>query len=162
VRYTPTKVFTRILARQNKIARLFQRQLGFWRRHMSFSHRCSVLRPLYRTLHDLLRYRRSLALLRPVCLQPVCLSSVCPSLFCPSDWLANPIAWASFTRLILPLFVDSLDSELYYRSGYRTAALASSSTSAVGTVFPAAFHYAERAPRVTSSLTAKSPTIRSL
>jgi hypothetical protein len=29
-------------------------------------------------------------------------------------------------------------------------------------VFSAAFHYAERAPRVTSSLTAESPTIRSL
>jgi hypothetical protein len=74
------------LARQNKVARLFQRQLGFWRHHMGFNHRRSVLRPLYRTLHGLLRYQRSLALLRPVC---------------PSDWIANPIAWASFTRLTL-------------------------------------------------------------
>jgi hypothetical protein len=39
---------------------------------------------------------------------------------------------------------------------------ASSSTSAVGQSFSAAFHHAERAPRVTSSLTAESPTIRSL
>ena len=38
-----------------------------------------------------------------VCLQSVCLSPVCPSLFCPSDWLANPIACASFPRLTLPL-----------------------------------------------------------
>jgi hypothetical protein len=94
------------LARQNIVARLFQRQLGFRHRHtwisvwshMGFSHRCSILRPLYRTLHSLLRYQRSSALFRPVCLQPVC-----PSLFCPSDWLANPIACASFTRFTLPL-----------------------------------------------------------
>jgi hypothetical protein len=49
------------------------------------------------------------------------------------------------------LFVDSLDSELWYRSGCRAAALAS-----------AAFHHAERAPGVTSSLTAEPSTIRSL
>src|SRR5437868_6384482 len=36
-----------------------------------------------------------------VCLQPVCLSPVCPSLFCRSDWLANPIACASFRCLKL-------------------------------------------------------------
>src|SRR3954453_4730214 len=35
------------------------------------------------------------------------------------------------------------------------------STEAVGQSFSAAFHHAERAPRVTSSLTAESPTIRS-
>jgi hypothetical protein len=89
------------------------------------------------------------------CLQPVCLSPACPSLFCPSDWLANPIACASFPRLTL--VVDSLDSKLWYRSGYRAAALASSSTLAVGP----AFRHAERAPRVTSSQTAESSTIRS-
>jgi hypothetical protein len=98
IRYTPSEVhayegFYENLACQNKVARLFQRQLGFWCRHMGLSHRRIVLRPLYRTLHDLLRYQRSLALLRPVCLQSVC----------PSDLLANPIACASFTRLILPL-----------------------------------------------------------
>ena len=69
-----------------------------------------------------------------VCLQLVCLSPVCPSLFCPSDWLANPIACASFPASP-SLFVDSLDSKLWYRSGCRAAALASSSTSAVGQSF---------------------------
>src|SRR2546421_902824 len=62
---------------------------------MSFSHRRSVLRPLFRTLHGLLGYQRSSALFRPVCLsstclsvfnlsvclQPVCLSSTCLSVF---------------------------------------------------------------------------------
>src|ERR1700733_4823107 len=38
-----------------------------------------------------------------VCFQSVCLLPVCPSLFCRSDWLANPIACASFPRLTLPL-----------------------------------------------------------
>ena len=69
-----------------------------------------------------------------VCLQSVCLSPVCPSLFCRSDWLANPIACASFPHLTL-LIVDSLDSKLWYRSGCRAAALASSSISAVGQSF---------------------------
>ena len=88
--YTPNEVypnelyafegFYEDLARQNKVARLFQRQLGFWRRHMGFGHRRNVLRPLYRTLHDLLRYRRSLALLRPVCLSSTCLSIICLSI----------------------------------------------------------------------------------
>jgi hypothetical protein len=41
-----------------------------------------------------------------VCLQPVCLSPVCPSLFCRSDWLANPIACASFRCLkICSIFI---------------------------------------------------------
>jgi hypothetical protein len=69
-----------------------------------------------------------------VCLQPVCLSPVCPSLFCPPDWLANPIACASFPASP-SLFVDSLDSKLWYRPGCRAAALASSSALAVGQPF---------------------------
>src|SRR3984885_6611715 len=79
-----------------------------------------------------------------VCLQLVCLSPVCPSLFCLSDWLANPIACVSFPASP-SLSVDSLDSELWYRSGCRAAALASNSTLVVGVVFSAAFHHAERA-----------------
>jgi hypothetical protein len=114
------------LARQNIVAHLFQCQLGFRRRHtwvsvwshMGFSHRRSVLRPLFRTLHGLLRYQRSSALFRPVCLSSTCLSSTCLSstclsstclsitrlsiTFCRSDWLANSIACASFPRLTLP------------------------------------------------------------
>jgi hypothetical protein len=76
------------LARQNIVARLFQRQLGFRRRHtwvsvwshMGFSHRRSVLRPLFRTLHGLLRYQRSSVLFRPVCLSSTYLSITCLSI----------------------------------------------------------------------------------
>jgi hypothetical protein len=102
----PYEGFYEDLARQSIVARLSQRQLGFRRRHtwvsvwshMGFSHRRSVLRPLFRPLHGLLRYQRSSALFRPVCL-----STFCPSLFRRSDWLANPIACASFPCLTLPL-----------------------------------------------------------
>jgi hypothetical protein len=97
--------------------------------HMRFSHRRSVLRPLFRTLHSLLGYQRPSACFDlSVCLQPVCLS-----LFCRSDWLVNPIACASFPSPALS--VDSLDSELWYHFGSRAAALASSSTLAVGQSF---------------------------
>src|SRR5271154_1882922 len=89
-----------------------------------FSHRCSVLRLLFRTPHGLLGYQRSSALFRPVCLSLTCLSpdsqSDCLRFFSPP----HP-----------PSFVDSLDSELWYRSGCRAAALASSSTEAVGQSF---------------------------
>src|SRR5271169_4140017 len=68
--------FCEDLARQNTVAHLSQLQLGFRRcriwvsvlSHMGFSHRRSVLRPLFRTLHGLLGYQRSSALFRPVCL----------------------------------------------------------------------------------------------
>jgi hypothetical protein len=94
------------LARQNTVARLFQRQLGSASSHMGFGvvaygfqssswcpkgqclGRCTVC----------LGHQRSSALFRPVCLSPIC-----PSCFCRSDWLANPIACASFPRLTLPL-----------------------------------------------------------
>ena len=73
---------------------------------------------------------------RPV---STCLSvfnlSLCPSLFCRSDWLANPIAYASFPRLTLSPFVDSLDSELWYRFGCRAAALASAAPRPLGSLF---------------------------
>jgi hypothetical protein len=61
------------------------------------------------------------------------------------------IACASFPRPALrpPWFVDSLDSELWYRSGCRAAALASGSTEAVEQSFRQLFHHSERAPRVT-------------
>jgi hypothetical protein len=90
--------FYEYLARQNTVAYLFQLQLGFRRRRIWVSVIVAVSqRPLFRTLHGLLGYQRSSALFRPVCLSPVC-----PSLFCRSDWLANPIACASFPRLALP------------------------------------------------------------
>jgi hypothetical protein len=51
---------------------------------MGFNHRRSVLRPLFKTLHGLLRCRRSSALFRPVCLFSTCLS-VCLSPVCLSQ-----------------------------------------------------------------------------
>src|SRR5271156_2189123 len=55
---------------------------------MGFSHRRSVPRPLFRTLHGLLGYQRSSALFRPVCLSSTCLSvfnlSVCLQPVCLS------------------------------------------------------------------------------
>jgi hypothetical protein len=97
-----------------------------------------------------------------VLFRPVCLSSTCLSITFLSIWLASQSdCLRFFSPPYPPTFVDSLDSELWYRSGCRAAALASSSTSAVGAVFSAAFHHAERAPRVTSSLTVESPIIRS-
>jgi hypothetical protein len=75
--------------------------------HTGFSRRRGVLRPLFRTPYGLLRYQRSSA-----CFRPVCLSSTCLSLFCRSDWLANPITCASFSSSSTHLFADSLDSEL--------------------------------------------------
>jgi hypothetical protein len=90
----------------------------------------------------------------------ICSQPVCPSLFCPSDWLANPIACASFPALP-SLFVDSLDSELWYRSGCR-ACFGFEQHLGRWAVFRLAFHHAECAPRVTSSLTVESLTIRKL
>src|SRR5271170_5194182 len=106
---------------------------------MDFSHRRSVLRPLFRTLHGLLGYQRSSALFRPVCL-----SSACLRFFSPPR----------------PPLVDSLDSKL---CTVLDAELLLWLRQHRGrwAVFSAAFHHAERAPRVTSSLTAESPTIRS-
>ena len=131
---------------------------------------------VFRSLHGLLGYQRSSALFRPVCLsstslsvfnlsvclQPVCLSSTCLSVFNLSVYhlIANPIACASFSPPHPPL-VDSLDSKLWYRSGCRAAALASSSTEAVGQSFRQLFTTRSALQGVTSSLTAESPTIRS-
>jgi hypothetical protein len=75
----PEEGFYEDLARQNIVARLFQRQLGFRRRHtwvsvwshMGFSHCRSVLRPLFRTLHGLLRYQHSSVLFQSVYLSVV-------------------------------------------------------------------------------------------
>jgi hypothetical protein len=55
--------------------------------HMGFSHRRSVLRPLFRMLHGLLGYQGF----------DLSVYHLCPSLFCRSDWLANLIACASFS-----------------------------------------------------------------
>src|SRR5271155_1128637 len=76
-------------------------------------------RPLFRTLHGLLGYQRSSTLFRPVCL----------SLDSQSDCLRF------FSPPHPPSRVDSLDSELWYLYGCRAAALASSSTLAVGQSF---------------------------
>ena len=73
--------------------------------HMGFSHSRGVLRPQYKTLHGPLRYQRSSACFRPVCL----------SLFCRSDWLAIRLPALLSPPRPPPFFVDSLDSELWYR-----------------------------------------------
>jgi hypothetical protein len=110
----------------------------------------------------LVRQRSSAYFDLSICLQPVCLSPVCLSLFCRSDWLANPIACASFPRLTpLPPSVDSLDSELWYRFGAELLLWLLVAPLGRWAVFSAAFHHVECAPRVISSLTAESPTIRS-
>src|SRR5271156_2580299 len=116
--------------------------LGFVLSHMCFQSPLQRPKCLFRTPHGLLGYQRSSALFRPVCLS-VCLQPVCLSPDSQSDCLR-------FFSPPRPPLVDSLDSELWYHFGCRAVALAS-----------AAFHHAERAPRVTSSLTAESPTIRS-
>jgi hypothetical protein len=58
------------------------------------------------------------------------------------------------------VYNNLLDSELWYCFGCRAAALASAAPWPLGSLF-GSFHHAERAPRVISSLTAESPTIRS-
>src|SRR5271163_4749782 len=85
---------------------------------MGFSHRRSVLRPLFRTLHGLLGYQRSSTLFD----LSVHHSSVdlMPALLFP----------ASPTSL-----VDSLDSKLWYHFGCRAAALASAAPRPLGSLF---------------------------
>jgi hypothetical protein len=114
-----------------------------------FSRRCSVLKAyLGRRTACLGTSAHRPCFDLSVCLQPVCLSpdsqSDCLRFFSPPH----------------PPLVDSLDSELWYHFGCRAAALASAAPRPLGSL-SAAFHHAERAPRVTSSLTAESPTIRS-
>src|ERR1700733_11704164 len=114
-----------------------------------FSRRCSVLKAyLGRRTACLGTSAHRPCFDLSVCLQPVCLSpdsqSDCLRFFSPPH----------------PPLVDSLDSKLWYHFGCRAAALASAAPRPLGSL-SAAFHHAERAPRVTSSLTAESPTIRS-
>ena len=92
-------------------------------RHTHQMHACSVLRPLFRTLRGLLRYQRS---------------SACfyLSVYHFSVHLLV-ISWPIRLPALFPLprsppFVDSLDSELWYRFECKAAALASSSTLAAG------------------------------
>src|SRR5271169_3389116 len=77
--------------------------------------------------------------LQPVCLQPVCLQPVCLQPVCLQPVCLSPDSQSDCLRFFPPphppSFVDSLDSELWYRSGCRAAALASSSTEAVGQSF---------------------------
>ena len=126
--------------------------LGYVLSHMGFQSPLQRPKGLFRTPHGLLGYQRSSALFRPVCLS-VCLQPVCLSPDSQSDCLR-------FFSPPHPPLVDSLDSELWYHVGCRAAALASAAPRPLGSL-SAAFHHAERAPRVTSSLTAESPTIRS-
>jgi len=92
MRYRPMKVLRGSSASERRRTSV-QLQPRFRRRHIWVSVIAVVSqRPLFRTLHGLLGYQRSSALFRPICLSPVC-----PSLFCRSDWLANPIACASFS-----------------------------------------------------------------
>jgi hypothetical protein len=103
---------------------------GFCICHMGFSHRRSVPRWLYRTLHGLLGAQLSSACFDlSVCLQPVY------HFLYRSDWLANPIACASFPPPHPAPSVDSLDSELWYRFGCRAAALASAAPRPLGSLF---------------------------
>jgi hypothetical protein len=78
------------------------------RSHMRFSHRRSVPRSLFKTLHGLLGAHRPASTCLSVfnlSVSPVCLSPVRLSLFCRSDRLANPIACASFPRLTPHFFL---------------------------------------------------------
>ena len=106
--------FCEDLARQNTVAHPSQLQLGFWR--------CRILVMLSHMGFHVVAYGFQSPWWRPkgqylgrctVCLgtsahrpcfdPSVCLQPVCLSFFCPSDWLTNPIAYASFPRLTLPL-----------------------------------------------------------
>ena len=118
--------------------------------HMGvFSHRRSVLRPLFRTLHGLLSYQRSSA-----CFDlSVCHLSV---IHLSVDLIGWPIR---LPALLFPPralhFVDSLDSELWYIPFWmQSCCFGFQQHLGRWAVFSAAFHHAERAPRVTSSLTA--------
>jgi hypothetical protein len=72
--------------------------------HLGFSHHCSVLRPVFRTLHSLLRYQSPSA-----CFRPVCQSSTCLSI----TFLAGQSNCQRFFSPLHPSsFVDSLGSEL--------------------------------------------------
>src|SRR5947207_13395577 len=108
------------------------------------SHRCSVLKAYL---------GRRTACLGTSAHRPCFDLSVCLSPDSQSDCLR-------FFSPPHPPLVDSLDSELWYHFGCRAAAWLRQHRGRWA-VFSAAFHHAERAPRVTSSLTAESPTIRS-
>src|SRR5437762_7258428 len=116
---------------------------------MGFSHRRSVLRSLFRTLHGLLGYQCASTLFDlSVCLQPVCLSP---------DSQSDCLPFLSPPR---PPLVDSLDSELWYHFGRSTAVLASAAPRPLGSLF-GSFSPRGARSKGTSSLTAESPTIRS-
>jgi hypothetical protein len=119
------------LARQSTVARLFQLQLGFRRRHtwvsvsshMGFSHRCG----------DAARSAQVPALIDLV--------STCLSVFNLSvyHFSVDPIGWPIRLPALLfsasPTALDSLDSELWYRFGCRAAALASAAPRPLGSLF---------------------------
>jgi hypothetical protein len=104
-------------------------------RRMRFSHRRSVPR----LLHGLLGAHRPVSTCLSVFNLSVCHLSVYHlSVYHFSvDLIGWPIRLPAlpFPHLITPTFLDSLDSELWYRFGCRAAALASSSTLAVGQSF---------------------------
>src|ERR1700728_5122089 len=89
--------------------------LGYVLSHMGFQSPLQRPKGLFRTPHGLLRYQRSSALFRPVCLSPDSQSD-CLRFFSPPR----------------PPLVDSLDSELWYHFGCRAAALASAAPRPLG------------------------------
>jgi hypothetical protein len=72
---------------------------------------------------------------RPVFDLSVCLQPVYLSLFYRFDWLANPIACISFSRLAQSPSIDSLDSELWYRFWTQSRCIGTGSTLGVGQSF---------------------------
>ena len=124
--------FCEALARQNTAARLFQRQLGLRRRHTWVSvFQSSSQCPKGHYLGRCMVYLGTSAH-RPCLDLSVYHLSVHHSSVHLISW---PIRLPALLFPASPTTLDSLVSELWYHLGCRPAALASSSTSAVGQSF---------------------------